>query len=106
MQMGPIEQKIDLDSDEEIPFSSTPVMRKVHAFDSETTHAYPHADMANSRVFKQIRMGPLSSIHTVIFKSKINVLLPFGPLVILLHYVTEKHVSTAQLLIISVNGFS
>ncbi|GAY49435.1 hypothetical protein CUMW_119070, partial [Citrus unshiu] len=91
MQMGPIEQKIDLDSDEEIPFSSTPVMRKVHAFDSETTHAYPHADMANSRVFKQIRMGPLSSIHTVIFKSKINVLLPFGPLVILLHYVTEKH---------------
>ncbi|GAY49434.1 hypothetical protein CUMW_119070, partial [Citrus unshiu] len=47
--MGPIEQKIDLDSDEEIPFSSTPVMRKVHAFDSETTHAYPHADMANSR---------------------------------------------------------
>lgn len=52
--MGPVEEKIDHASDEEIPLSSTPVMRKAHTFDSETTHVCPHADMAYSRIFKQI----------------------------------------------------
>lgn len=94
MQMGPVDEKIDLESDEEIPFSSTPVIGKVHTFDSESTHIYPRAAFSYSRILKQIRMGPVSSIYTVVFKAKINMLLPFGPLAILLHYLTGKHVRT------------
>ncbi|KAJ4718705.1 Vacuolar cation/proton exchanger [Melia azedarach] len=89
--MGPVDEKIDLESDEEIPFSSTPVIGKVHTFDSESTHIYPRAAFSYSRILKQIRMGPVSSIYTVVFKAKINMLLPFGPLAILLHYLTGKH---------------
>lgn len=36
-------------------------------------------------------MGPLRSIYIVLIKAKINMLLPFGPLAILLHYLTGKH---------------
>jgi hypothetical protein len=35
----------------------------------------------------------LTSARVVIFQAKINVLLPFGPLAVLLHYLTGKHVS-------------
>ncbi|KAK3219151.1 hypothetical protein Dsin_013121 [Dipteronia sinensis] len=89
--MGPIEEKIDLESDDdEIPFSSSPLSNKVHAFDFEPK-MYPGADVAYSRIFKQIRMGPLRSIYIVLIKAKINLLLPFGPLAIMLHYLTGKH---------------
>ncbi|TXG69478.1 hypothetical protein EZV62_004413 [Acer yangbiense] len=89
--MGTIEEKIDLESDDdEIPFSSSPLSKKVHAFDFETK-MYPSADVAYSWIFKKIRMGPLRSIYVVLIKAKINLLLPFGPLAIMLHYLTGKH---------------
>ncbi|KAK2651797.1 hypothetical protein Ddye_011653 [Dipteronia dyeriana] len=89
--MVPIEEKIVLESDDdEIPFSSSPLSNKVHAFDFEP-EMYPSADVAYSRIFKQIRMGPLRSIYVVLIKAKINLLLPFGPLAIMLHYLTGKH---------------
>jgi hypothetical protein len=34
----------------------------------------------------------LTSVRVVIFQAKINVLLPFGPLAIMLHYLSGKHV--------------
>ncbi|EEF39364.1 Vacuolar cation/proton exchanger, putative [Ricinus communis] len=89
--MGPIEEKVDLESDEEIPFSSSSIRRKVHMFGFETASMSAHADVVNTWVFKRIRMSPLRSIYIVLIKAKINVLLPFGPLAILLHYVTQKH---------------
>ncbi|KAJ0006930.1 hypothetical protein Pint_30459 [Pistacia integerrima] len=91
IMMGPIEEKVDLESDEEIPFSSTPVARKGHAFGCDATQMYPRGHFANSWILKQIRMGPLTSVYIFILKAKINVLLPFGPLAILLHYLTRKH---------------
>ncbi|KAF7843163.1 vacuolar cation/proton exchanger 2-like [Senna tora] len=36
--MGPLEDKIDLDSDEEVSFRSSPSAAKVHNFDFEATH--------------------------------------------------------------------
>ena len=39
-----------------------------------------------------IRIGAFKSVHTVVLKSKINLLLPFGPSAILLHYTTGKNV--------------
>ncbi|KAK9281986.1 hypothetical protein L1049_004897 [Liquidambar formosana] len=88
--MGPIEEKTDLESDEEIPFSSSPATRKVHAFDFEATHIGPH--VSSTWIYKQIRIRPLKSIYIVLIKAKINMLLPFGLLAILLHYLTGKHV--------------
>ncbi|KAI4355877.1 hypothetical protein L6164_004606 [Bauhinia variegata] len=90
-QMGSVEEKIDLDFDEEIPFSSSPSARKVHNFDFETTHVLPPVNLVDSPLFKQIRIRPIRSIYIVLIRAKINILLPFGPLAILLHYVTGNH---------------
>lgn len=39
----------------------------------------------------------LMNIYIVLIKAKINVLLPFGPFAIALHYLTGKHVSLTDL---------
>ncbi|KAJ6720031.1 VACUOLAR CALCIUM ION TRANSPORTER [Salix viminalis] len=88
--MMPMEEKVDLESDEEIPFSASATRKKVHPFDSEINIA-SHVDMSKSWILKRIQMGPLRSIYIVLIKAKINMLLPFGPLAILLHYLTGKH---------------
>ncbi|KAJ6433135.1 hypothetical protein OIU84_020205 [Salix udensis] len=88
--MMPMEEKEDLESDEEIPFSASATRKKVHPFDSEINIA-SHVDMSKSWILKRIQMGPLRSIYIVLIKAKINMLLPFGPLAILLHYLTGKH---------------
>ncbi|KAF8390815.1 hypothetical protein HHK36_023114 [Tetracentron sinense] len=88
MQMGPIEDKRDIESEEEIPFSTSQATRKIHAFD----HVGTHTDVPHTWIPKRIRSSrPLESIYIVLIKAKINVLLPFGPLAILLHYLTRKH---------------
>ncbi|KAJ6358202.1 hypothetical protein OIU78_005936 [Salix suchowensis] len=88
--MMPMEEKVDLESDEEIPFSASATRKKVQPFDSEINIA-SHVDMSKSWILKRIQMGPLRSIYIVLIKAKINMLLPFGPLAILLHYLTGKH---------------
>ena len=97
--MGSIEEKIDLESDEEIPFSTSQGTRKVHSFDFETSHIGSHAALSTSWIFKKMRTAPLRSVYIVLIKAKINMLLPFGPLAILLHYLTGKHVRIAAPLI-------
>ncbi|KAJ6983730.1 hypothetical protein NC653_026522 [Populus alba x Populus x berolinensis] len=91
MQMMPMEEKVEVESDEEIPFSASATGKKVHAFDSEGHSIASHVDMSKSWILKRIQMGPLRSIYIVLIKAKINMLLPFGPLAILLHYLTGKH---------------
>ena len=91
-QMGSREEKIDLDSDEEIPFSSSPTKRKVHSLDFEMDHVHTRSDVPKSRTFNFMRISLLRSIYVVLIKAKINLLLPFGPLAILLHYTSGKHV--------------
>ncbi|KAK3025118.1 hypothetical protein RJ639_043900, partial [Escallonia herrerae] len=88
-QMGPIEERLDVD-DEEIPFSSSQAT-EVGALQFESSHCVPHANMSNSWFLRKIRISPFRSIYVVLMKAKINVLLPFGPLAILLHYLTGKH---------------
>ena len=90
--MGSIEEKTDLESDEETPLSSSPARRKVHCLDFETAHRHSRPVFGKSQVFNLIWKSPLRSIYLVLIKAKINVLLPFGPLAIFLHYVTGKHV--------------
>ncbi|KAA8541558.1 hypothetical protein F0562_022710 [Nyssa sinensis] len=92
VQLGPIEEMIDLESDEKTLLSSSQTADKVNTFEFETSHVGQHANIFKSRGFKQMSIRPLwNSIYFVMIKAKINVLLPFGPLAILLHYLTGKH---------------
>lgn len=98
LQMGSAENKADVESDEEeIPFtSSSPAGgRKVHSLDFEMAahmHMHSRVDVVNSWIYKLMRIRPLGSIYIVLIRAKINILLPFGPLAILLHYISGKHV--------------
>ncbi|XP_062008972.1 vacuolar cation/proton exchanger 2-like isoform X1 [Rosa rugosa] len=90
-KMGAIGVKVDLESDEEIPFSSSAATNKVEALDFEMVHLPSRPVMPNSWIARHIGMRAVRSIYIVLLKAKINMLLPFGPLAILLHYVTGKH---------------
>ncbi|XP_042501988.1 vacuolar cation/proton exchanger 2-like isoform X2 [Macadamia integrifolia] len=86
--MGSIEEKTGLEPEEEIPFCSSQSSRKMHAF--ETSHGLP--DVSHTWSPKRIHYkAAFKSINAVLIKAKINMLLPFGPLAILLHYLTGKH---------------
>lgn len=94
--MGSIGEKVDLESDEEIPFSSshnaTNKAETLH-FEAAAHMASPRSFYSSSRVLRKMdQISFMRSIYIVILKAKINILLPFGPLAILLHYVTKKHV--------------
>ncbi|KAJ1428452.1 Sodium/calcium exchanger membrane region [Sesbania bispinosa] len=81
------EEKMDLDFDEEIPLSATSSASKVHPFSFEPRVALPKSSILNLLRTRRISR----SIYVVLIKAKINALLPFGPLAILLHYLTGKH---------------
>lgn len=74
------------------PTASSPVPpRKMQSLDFE--HIGSLAAVAESLSPGSRWRRVLTSVHIVIFQAKINVLLPFGPLAVLLHYLTGKHVS-------------
>ncbi|XP_074591431.1 vacuolar cation/proton exchanger 3-like [Curcuma longa] len=58
---------------------------------SEILHSRPLSNVAYSRTFWRILNGLSRSIKVVIFCAKINILLPFGPLSIILHFLTKNH---------------
>ncbi|KAG0501858.1 hypothetical protein HPP92_001930 [Vanilla planifolia] len=86
MNMGSIE-KMDPELDGETLDDSPLGVRKMHTFE----HIGSLAAVAQSYGSGRGRNRLWMSIYTVIFKAKINMLLPFGPLAIILHYLTEKH---------------
>ncbi|KAK4269549.1 hypothetical protein QN277_022692 [Acacia crassicarpa] len=88
--MGSAEDKTDLDSDE-IAFRPSSSSRKVQTFDFETAHVLSPANLAGPSFFKRPQIQLFRSIYIVLIRAKINMLLPFGPLAILLHYLTQKH---------------
>ncbi|XP_020548310.1 vacuolar cation/proton exchanger 3-like isoform X3 [Sesamum indicum] len=91
-EMGSIEEKVDLESDEEIPFSGSQTSNKMQSLSFETSHILSHPKFSASWVLRKVnRVSILRSIYIVLIKAKINVLLPFGPLAIMLHYLTKKH---------------
>ncbi|KAL1369906.1 hypothetical protein HN51_000255 [Arachis hypogaea] len=66
--------------------------RNSHAFSFETTTAAVLSpDLPKSSVFRLLRITRIRSLYVVLIKAKINLLLPFGPLAIALHYLTGKH---------------
>ncbi|GMQ07894.1 hypothetical protein CsSME_00051890 [Camellia sinensis var. sinensis] len=102
--MGDIEETY-LKSDEAIPLSSSQATSKAYTFGCEVSYIEPHAKLSNSWFHEHTWMGPLMSIsrtaplmsiYKVLINTKINILLPFGPLAILLHYLTGKHVRSTD----------
>lgn len=91
--MGSGEESFDLESDE-VPLSSSHGTSKMETLHYEAPHnhiASPRAFLS-TRLFRKMRqISLLRSIYIVLIRAKINVLLPFGPLAILLHHVTGKH---------------
>lgn len=68
-------------ADEETAACLSPASTKISAF-----------DVSQPSISRRTSNGVLRSIWTVLFKAKINLLLPSGPAAILLHYLTQKHV--------------
>ncbi|PNX81026.1 vacuolar cation/proton exchanger 2-like protein [Trifolium pratense] len=98
------EDKMDTDFDEETPFSSTssslaPSKQQPHTFHFDSSSSSSSVTLPKSSsssttsFFNHSRTRRISrSIYLVLIKAKINILLPFGPLAIFLHYFTGKHV--------------
>ncbi|KAD4584906.1 hypothetical protein E3N88_22507 [Mikania micrantha] len=82
-------EKIDLDSDEESPLTLSQSPGTKQSFQFEASHT--SAPKSKSHVFRKLQYTALHSVNVVLFKAKINVLLPFGPLAVLLHYFTGRH---------------
>lgn len=96
--MGSTEEKTNYLSDEGTPLKSPPVAKNVsHSFDCETGPVRSSPDVTRWWKTNNIRIRPLRSAYIVLVRAKINVLLPFGPLAILLHYLTGKHVRSTPL---------
>ncbi|CAI0410503.1 unnamed protein product, partial [Linum tenue] len=111
VDMGPVDEKVEVaiesgDEEMEILFSgaaSSPTRRKAVNFDlesetlplSSSNHSHINTSsnhLANSWIVKRMERSPFRTFYIVLIRAKINVLLPFGPLAILLHYFTGKHV--------------
>lgn len=93
LKMGSAGEKLDLELDEEIPFSSSQGTIKRDSLHYEAPHIASPGSYRSTRVLRKMyQISLLRSIYIVIIKAKINVLLPFGPLAILLHNLTGKHV--------------
>ncbi|KAG9141037.1 hypothetical protein Leryth_012614 [Lithospermum erythrorhizon] len=89
--MGSAEVMVDLESDEEMPLSLSQE-HKFQPLNFETSRAMPPPNISRlSELGKMERFNLFRSIYIVLIKAKINVLLPFGPLAILLHYTTRNH---------------
>lgn len=92
--------KMDADFDEETPFSSTSPSSatssaKPHSFHFDSSLPKSSSSSSSSPSFlNHSRTRRISkSIYIVLIKAKINILLPFGPLAIFLHYFSGgKHV--------------
>lgn len=91
IQLRPVDEREDFAMEmETIANSSLPSTKIIS---SEILNSRPLSNVAYSRTFWRILNGLSKSVKVVIFCAKINILLPFGPLSIILHFLTKNHVS-------------
>nr|GEU79806.1 vacuolar cation/proton exchanger 3-like isoform X1 [Tanacetum cinerariifolium] len=91
MEPPPLDN-IDFESDEESPLtlSQSAGAPAKQSFQFETTSSHI-TNLPKSKLFRKLHSTAFHSVYIVLFKAKINVLLPFGPLAVLLHYLTGWH---------------
>lgn len=83
-------EKIDLESDEESPLTLSQSAGEKQSFQFEASHT--SLPKSKAHAFRKLQYTAFHSVYVVLFKAKINVLLPFGPLAVALHYLTGSHV--------------
>ncbi|CAI9267653.1 unnamed protein product [Lactuca saligna] len=81
-------EKIDFESDEESPLTLSQSAGAKQSFQFETSS---HTSIPKFRTLRKLQFTAFHSVYVVLFKAKINVLLPFGPLAVLMHYMTGRH---------------
>lgn len=91
IQMRPVDEREDFALEVETIVSSSLPSTKIVS--SESLHSSSLLNVAYSRILWEILKGLSKSIKVVVFSAKINILLPFGPLSIILHFLTKNHVS-------------
>lgn len=101
--MVSVEEKVEFESDE-IPLRVLQPTNKIQTLNCERPDILSHPKFSASWVLKKVHpINVLRSVHIVLLKAKINILLPFGPLAIMLHYITNKHVRISKLSLSSWN---
>ncbi|XP_073140775.1 vacuolar cation/proton exchanger 3-like isoform X1 [Henckelia pumila] len=91
LEMVSIEEKVEFESDE-IPLRVSQTTNKIQTLNSERPHILAHPKFSSSWILRTMhRISVFRSVPIVLIKAKINILLPFGPLAIMLHYTTNKH---------------
>lgn len=94
MQMEGLEDNRNLHSEVEILNQASPDLKLTHA----VMNSHFGSQVDDPRTISQWRSNRLlKNIYIVLIKAKINVLLPFGPLAVVLHYLTGKHVRLTDL---------
>lgn len=89
--MVSMEEKVEFESDE-IPLRVLQPTNKIQTLNCDRPHILSHPKFSASWVLRKVHpISVLRSVPIVLFKAKINILLPFGPLAIMLHYITNKH---------------
>ncbi|KAG6497104.1 hypothetical protein ZIOFF_044992 [Zingiber officinale] len=89
IKMRPVDEREGFAMEVETIVNSSLPSTKIIA--SEILHSRPLSNVAYLRTFWRILIGLSKSIKVVIFSAKINILLPFGPLSIILHFLTKNH---------------
>lgn len=89
--MVSMEEKVEFESDE-IPLRVLQPTNKIQTLNCDRPHILSHPKFSASWFLRKVHpISVLRSVPIVLFKAKINILLPFGPLAIMLHYITNKH---------------
>ncbi|XP_073270068.1 vacuolar cation/proton exchanger 3-like isoform X2 [Primulina huaijiensis] len=89
--MVSMEEKVEFESDE-IPLRVLQPTNKIQTLNCEGPHIFSHPKFCASWVLRKAhQFNVLRSVPIVLIRAKINILLPFGPLAIMLHYITNKH---------------
>lgn len=89
--MGSFEERSVIEFEDESLESPTSIARKKNSF-----HVAPHISAGSSyHCYPEeiIRNSVIDSIKIVVFSAKINLLMPFGPLAILVDKLSGNHVS-------------
>lgn len=89
--MGSVYEKVELESDEENPLGQSQTTNIIQSLNFESPST-SHPKISGSWVLTKVnRFSLLRSIYVVLIKGKIGFLLPFVPLTVVLHYLSEKH---------------
>ncbi|GAV68425.1 Na_Ca_ex domain-containing protein [Cephalotus follicularis] len=91
VEMGKIEERAVLEFEDEGLVSPESLTRKEHSFDGGTNRSRSTGVSDDGRGLNSPRNSVLDSIKIVVFSTKINLLVPFGPLAILVYHTTGNH---------------